>query len=382
MGLEAKVKGKPTPPPAAPQTAGAKPGEPAWRQKPAHLQLPGGITASDLFGAEFPPPKFVVDGLIGDGLTVLGGKPKGGKSWLALLLGWAVASGQSVDGRATWQGEVLYLALEDTPRRLQGRLHKLHSDLGWEPPAALTIQTAWPRVDDGGLYGIAEWLEARKGAARLVIVDVLAKFRKPQKGSANNYADDYEAVGGLKEVVDHYGAAGLFVHHTRKLKAEDPFDEMSGTYGISGPADTLWILENEAQESRLYVRGRDIAEATVPLRYTRDSGRWVLGAARDGIDTNGRAGANPVEGRVAQCRAWMLTFLQTYAFPARELEEAAKTAGFNPATVKNAKAELGRQGTGEIAFRKDGAGVWWVGLGEPAPWRWRPATGHERSEIE
>lgn len=353
-----------------------------WRQKPANFQVPTGTTASALFAAEFPPPKFVVEGLIGDGLTVLGGKPKGGKSWLALLLGWAVASGQTVDGRASWQGEVLYLALEDTHRRLQGRLHKLHSDLGWEPPAALTIQTAWPRVDDGGLFGIADWLEARKGAARLVIVDVLAKFRKPQKGSANNYADDYEAVGGLKEVVDHYGAAALFVHHTRKLKAEDPFDEMSGTYGISGPADTLWILENEAQESRLYVRGRDIGEGTVPLRYTRESGRWLLGPTRDGIDTAGRAGANPVEGRVAQCRAWMLTYLQTYAFPARELEEAAKAAGYNPATVKNAKAELGRQGTGEIVFRKDSTGVWWVGLGDPTPWRWRPAASHDRGELE
>ena len=338
------------------------------------LCAPTGITARDLFAAEFPPAKFVVDGLVGDGLTVLGGKPKGGKSWLALLLGWAVAGGTEVDGRATWQGDVLYLALEDTRRRLQGRLKKLHADLGWEPPAALEIQTAWPRVDDGGLYFVAEWLEARKGTARLVIVDVLAKFRKPQKATGGSYADDYEAVGGLKDLVDAYGAAALFIHHTRKLKAEDPFDEMSGTNGISGPADTLWILDNEAgQEARLFVRGRDIAEATVPMRYTRESGRWVLGAARDGIDTTGRAtGSGEAEGRVAQCRAWILKYLRTFAFPAVEVERDAKAAGFNPATVKNAKAELGRNGTGDITFRKDGSGCWWMGLAEPAPWNWRP----------
>jgi hypothetical protein len=139
---------------------------PAWQQRPANAPaLPQGIAANDLFVAEFPPPRFVVDGLLGDGLTVLGGKPKGGKSWLALLLAWAIAAGESVDGRTVWQGEVLYLALEDTQRRLQSRLRKLHADLGWVVPETLTLQTAWPRVDDGGLYGIAEWLESRKGGA-------------------------------------------------------------------------------------------------------------------------------------------------------------------------------------------------------------------------
>lgn len=353
-----------------------KPAEtlPAWKIRPASgTAVSKGISAHELFHADFPPARFVVDGLIGDGLTVLGGKPKGGKSWLALLLGWAIASGTEVDGRATWQGEVLYLALEDTRRRLQGRLKKLHAELGWTVPETLTIHTAWPRVDDGGLYFIGEWLEANRTTARLVIVDVLAKFRKPQKGNANNYSDDYEAVGGLKEMVDHFGVSALFLHHTRKLKAEDPFDEMSGTYGISGPADTLWILDNEnGQDARLFVRGRDIAESTVPLRYTRESGRWVLGPAAEGIDTSGRAGTNAAEGRVGQCRAWILDYLRAFAFPAKEVDEAAKVAGYNPATVKNAKAELGRNGTGQIAFRKDVSGVWWIGLGDAKGWRWRP----------
>jgi hypothetical protein len=358
---------------AACAAANGKPAEHPWKVKPATDAAPQGISATDLFSAEFPPPTFVVDGLIGDGLTVLGGKPKGGKSWLALLLGWAIAGGFEVDGRKTWQGEVLYLALEDTRRRLQGRMRKLHADLGWVPPETLTLHTAWPRVDDGGLYHVAEWLDAKKGTARLVIVDVLAKFRKPQKGSANNYADDYEAVGGLKDLVDHYGVSALFLHHTRKLRAEDPFDEMSGTYGISGPADTLWILDNEnGEDARLYVRGRDIAEGTVPLKYTRESGRWVFGAACEGIDTSGRAGTNQAEGRVGQCRAWLLDFLKTYASPAREVDQAAQAAGYNPATVKNAKAELGRSGTGQISFRKDTTGAWWVGLGEATTWRYRP----------
>jgi hypothetical protein len=367
----------------------AKPGESPWKTKPANYAAPQTISAIELWAKKFPPPKFVLDGLVGDGLTVLSGKPKGGKSWLAILLAWAVAAGDAIDGRATWQGEVLYLALEDTQRRLQDRMRKLHAELNWIVPETLTLSTSWPRVDDSALYYIAEWLDARKPMARLVIVDVLAKFRKPQKGSANNYADDYEAVGGLKELVDHYGVSGLFLHHTRKLKAEDPFDEISGTYGVSGPADTLWILDNEnGRDARLYVRGRDIAEGTVPMRYTPESGRWVLGPTAEGIDTSGRAGVNAAEGRVGQCRAWVLEYLRVYAFPAKELDEAAKVAGYNPATVKNAKAELGRNGTGQITFRKDVAGAWWVGIGEATSWKWRPPPdpiprpGGEFGELE
>lgn len=351
--------------------------QPPWTIRPANTAEPARITACDLFRAEYPPPRFVVDGLVGDGLTVLGGKPKGGKSWLALLLGWAVASGSAVDGRATWQGEVLYLALEDTLRRLQSRLKKLHADLGWVVPETLTLATAWPRTDDGGLYFVAEWLAHNQAAARLVIVDVLAKFRKPQKGGGNSYADDYEAVGGLKELVDHHGTSALFLHHTRKLKAEDPFDELSGTYGISGPADTLWMLDNlNGRDARLYVRGRDIAESTVPMVYTRESGRWVVGEAKEGIDTDGRAGAGgAAEGRAAAARNWLRGFLKTFAYPAREIDAAGVAAGYARSAIRDAKTELGKDGTGELWFQKDGAGCWWAGMGSPGTWRRRPAGG-------
>ena len=44
------------------------------------------VTAADLYATQFSPIAFVIPGYIAEGLTVLAGRPKVGKSWLAL--GW------------------------------------------------------------------------------------------------------------------------------------------------------------------------------------------------------------------------------------------------------------------------------------------------------
>lgn len=318
-----------------------------------------------------------------EGLTILAGRPKHGKSWLSLLLGWAVAGGFEVDGRPTLQGDVLYLALEDTRRRLQSRLAKLRDATGWFVPETLTLNTAWPRAGAGGLYHLAEWIEARRTTARLVIVDTVARFRDPAKGSGGaTYAEDYLAVGGTKEVLDHYGVSGLFVTHTRKLKADDPLDEVSGTLGLTGAADSTWVLDTAAkgEAARLYVTGRDLPDATVPMTFAADSGRWTLGEAAQGHDLNARgasAPGGPAAGRVDACRAWLRAFLKEWAYPAREVERAAKACGHSPSALRDAKSQLGREGTGELRFNKVGGagGEWWMGMGHPTTWKTRPADG-------
>ena len=345
-----------------------------WTIKPNGL-LPEAesITAADLLALEFDPPKFVVDQLLSEGLTVLGGKPKHGKSWLALLIGWAVAAGCEVDGRASWQGEVLYLALEDTRRRLQGRIAKLRDALGWVVPETLTLRTSSPRAGDGGLYQVAEWLQARPKVARLVIVDTLGKFRTPPKGAGgSSYSEDYEAVGGLKEMLDHFGCAGLLIHHTRKLRSEDPFDELSGTLAITGAADSIWMLDTtqKGADAKLYLTGRDQADATVPLSFEKDSGRWRFGQTREGIDTAGRE-ASPAVGKLEQCKQWLKDFLKEYAYPSEEIKTAGIAAGFSPSTISDAKTAMGSKGTREVVHANFGNG-WWSGIGPSQDWKRRP----------
>lgn len=344
---------------------------------------PPGVTAADLVAETFDPPRFLVEGLLAEGLTILAGRPKHGKSWLSLLLGWAVAGGFEVDGRPTLQGDVLYLALEDTRRRLQSRLVKLREATGWFVPETLTLQTAWPRAGGGGLYHLAEWIEAHRATARLVIVDTIARFRDQPKGSGGaTYAEDYTAVGGTKELLDHYGLSGLFVTHTRKLKADDPLDEVSGTLGLTGAADSTWVLDtaSKGEAARLYVTGRDLPDGTVPLAFAADSGRWTVGATTPGHDLNARGAAapgGPASGRVEACRAWLRSFLREYAYPAKEVDAAGRAAGHAPTTIRDAKSQLGRQGTGELWFQKVGGdrGEWWIGVGSPGGWKSRPAEG-------
>jgi hypothetical protein len=109
-------------------------------------------SASDLLGATFDDPRFAVDGLIPEGLTFMCGAPKLGKSWLALGLALAVASGGKALGSVPVErGEALYLALEDSPRRLQTRLRMLLPDE--LAPAGLRLETEWPRLDEGGRTG-------------------------------------------------------------------------------------------------------------------------------------------------------------------------------------------------------------------------------------
>lgn len=370
-------------PPAPSTSVPASAGDlPAWRVPPKSKCSPQGITACDLLAMEFDPPRYLIRDLLTEGLTIFGGKPKHGKSWLALLMGWAVAAGEPVDGREAWQGDVLYLALEDTRRRLQGRISKLRGALGWTVPETLTLCTPpWPRADDGGLYHIAEWLDSRKKTARLVIIDTLAKFRRPQKGTGNSYADDYEAVGGFKELLDHYGVAGLFLHHTRKLRSDDPFDEISGTQAIAGAADSILVLDTQEKggAANLFVTGRDIADATIPMSFAQDSGRWVLSANADGVKTEGRAdGTSKATGKLDQCKAWLKDFLREYAYPSAEIDAAGKVAGFSPGTIRDAKAALGKQGTRDLVHRNFGGGGrndWWSGTGPSDQWKRRPTQG-------
>ncbi len=355
-----------TPPPVRP-----------WEQKVSADGRPTGMSAVALVDKEFPPPKWAVEGLLPEGLTVLGGAPKAGKSWLSLLVGWAVAAGGDLDGRKVTGGDVLYLALEDTYRRLKGRLLTLRKGVEYPIPERLTLAINWPRADAEGLQHIAEWLDERKDTARLVIVDTLAMFRKVQSGKGNSYAEDYDAVGGLKRLLDHYGVCGMVNHHTRKMKSADPFDDISGTQGIAGSADSMWVLDGHSgRDAQLFHKGRDLEPGTVPLTFVKEHCRWQLGETVGEILAHGR-GDTPATSRAKACEAWLREYLREFARPSAEIEQASKDAGYSFHQLRDAKAKMGGKGTGELThknFGKAGEKVWWSGFGPVPSWRF-PANG-------
>lgn len=228
-------------------------------------------TAEELMGTEFPPMRWAVDGVLAEGVNVLAGAPKFGKSWMALGLGVAVASGGRAFGRIpVEQGDVLYLALEDTGRRLQSRLRKVL--LGGPAPSRLVLATRWD-----GMEAISTWLTEHPDA-RLVIVDVLQRVRPPQLRGETTYNGDYNAVKAFTDLAHQYGVCVLVVHHTRKATGEDFLDEVSGTFGLSGAADAVLVARRSrgSGDAIVKVTGRDVEERELALDFDAVTGSWVL----------------------------------------------------------------------------------------------------------
>jgi hypothetical protein len=249
--------------------------ESSWRERVSD--------AAALQHMEFPPLKFILPVFIPEGATLLVSRPKLGKSWLVLEIAIATAADRFTLGDLKPSpGAVLYLALEDGKRRLQRRITRLLPTFSGKWPDRLKIATEWPRADQGGLDDIEAWIKATPDA-RLVIVDTLAQFRKVPNGKTPPYLDDYTAISGMQKLASKYNIGIVIVHHDRKADADDVFDTVSGTLGLTGAADTILIMKRQATGAvGLYVRGRDIEEVEKALQFNRATCRWtILGEAAE-----------------------------------------------------------------------------------------------------
>jgi len=156
-----------------------------------------------------------------------------------------------------------------------------------EGSRSLTIWTSAPRLDEGLLQRLEEWVHQAR-SPRLIVVDVFAKIRPSSRVSDNAYDADYRALGPLQEWVTRSGVAVLLLHHTRKAAADDPLETLSGSNGLPGAADTILVLDRDANGTTLYVRGRDIEERETALRF--DQGQWIVaGNAADVRQSRERA---------------------------------------------------------------------------------------------
>lgn len=234
------------------------------------------LTLQGLMAREYPPIKWVVPGILSAGLNILAGKPKLGKSMLALNLAITVSNGGKALGNIqTAPGDVLYLALEDRGSRLQSRARKM---LRNHPVnRRLKMATQFPMQDDGGLDLIAHWArnycEMRPA---LVIVDVWNKFRTPIQAKGNVYDQDYAAMGQLKALADSMEFACLIVHHCRKSQGQDVVEEISGSTGLSGAADGIMALTRSRGESEatVFVTGRDVTDQELILKFNDETLTW------------------------------------------------------------------------------------------------------------
>jgi len=225
------------------------------------------IDSATLMSTPLQPLRFVVDSLISQGLHVLAGSPKVGKSWLALWLSVTVAKGEPVWGMQTRQGTTLYLCLEDSRLRIQYRLFEIMEDA---PPSVHFCTEGF--IIGGGLEERLETFIDVHPDTVLIIIDTLQMVRGT--GYDNTYANDYRDLSILKKLADKHGVAILLIHHLRKEGSDDVFNRISGTAGVQGAVDSSFTLIEDKRGSgkaKLSCIGRDIEYREIVLERNEDN---------------------------------------------------------------------------------------------------------------
>ena len=238
---------------------------------PAYLYT---VSMSELYETVYQSRPPVIDGLLYFGTYLFAGAPKVGKSFLMAQLAYHVSTGLSLWGYTVHKGTVLYLALEDDHRRLQGRLYRM---FGMDGTDNLRFAIYAKQLGVGLEEQLKKFVREHPDT-KLIIIDTLQKVREAG-GDKYSYANDYEVVGKLKRLADDCGICLLLVHHTRKQQADDKFDMISGTNGLLGAADGAFLLQKEKRtdgSAILDVAGRDQQEQRLYLTKDRDRLVWEL----------------------------------------------------------------------------------------------------------
>lgn len=226
------------------------------------------VSVRELLAREPEPVSLVVEELIPTGLGLIIRPSKLGKSWMALQLALAVAGGKEFLGFR----DVLYLALEDNERRLVERVGLIQK--GEEVLEGFRV-----RFTSSRLPKLIEELEEKRKTSdpKLVIIDTLQMIREPVKNTENLYAYDYREIAMLKKFADKNDIAIIAIHNTRKVNdTSNVFNNISGTTGIMGAADSSFVLSEDKEKVVLSVTGRDISSEEYLLSFDKDTCLWSM----------------------------------------------------------------------------------------------------------
>ena len=238
---------------------------------------PSILTASKLMEIKFSPPQWLIEGLLPEGLSVLSGAPKIGKSWLSLQIALAVTTASPLFGRApNSEKSVLLLALEDNERRLKDRISKC----GLPTTDSFYITTQWKY----GVNGLKEFL-MKNSAIKLCIVDTLAVFLPSQDTKGRNtYDADVARMRLLHEIVKDTNTSLLMIHHDKQGDDDDWASKMNGSNGVIGTADTLIRLsvkQRGSKQAKLQVTGRDVEDVELNLKLYEETMNWLIDKNQD-----------------------------------------------------------------------------------------------------
>jgi hypothetical protein len=232
-------------------------------EAPAKKEIKTVWTIAELMQTVFPEPQWAVPELIPVGLSFLAGRPKLGKSWLALQLAHAVGTGGYFLGKHVKKGNVLFLALEDSARRLKSRAEKQRIP----GDADITFATTWRPLPAGGLDDLM--IEIAREIYTVIIIDTLS--RAVGRADQQDLAEMTSIVGSLQSMAQNNNIAMLVNDHHRKNNGfeSSPVDDILGSTGKAAVADALMGLYREQGKhgATLKITGRDIEEQELALQW-------------------------------------------------------------------------------------------------------------------
>lgn len=238
--------------------------------QPPNLKRKTSWTVADLYDAEIPEPAWIIPDIWPVGLTFLGGRPKIGKSWLLLQIAHAVSVGGMIFDQRVEQGEVLYLAFEDNPKRLQSRCKSMRI------PKTSPIQFAltWKPFHKGGLDDLLVEIERHK--YRYIVIDTLT--RAIPGVDQNDPKIIGPIISQLQCLALGHNLSITLADHTRKPNgmSADPIDDIIGSTAKSASADAVLALYKEQGKVGIHLRGRgkDIEEIDLMLAFDKLTGSW------------------------------------------------------------------------------------------------------------
>lgn len=237
-------------------------------------QIPPGETAFALLERELPEPVKLCDPWAIEGLNLIAGRPKLGKTTLLRQKMAALAAGaEFLDSKFNQSAVAASLTLEEGER-----LTKAKFKLANFPEAALAgirLFYEWPRGSEG-VELLDRYLEANPEVA-YVCIDSLTKFRTVPDARTPAFVADYEAMSQLHELTKRRPGLVLdVIHHTRKAKSDDPIDDISGTYGLTAAVDSYFVMRHHADGAVIHAGGRLWDRDTSEYKLRRGNQRWEL----------------------------------------------------------------------------------------------------------
>lgn len=224
------------------------------------------ISSVEIMNTPMEKQRFIIEGIIYPRLHILSGDPKIGKSWMMMDMCLAVAKGENFLGRKTEQGQVVYMALEDTFVSLQSRMYELTDE-----PSENLVFTLIANSIGGGLEEDLQECKNKFPNLKMVVIDTLQKIRNTID---TKYGADYRELSVLKSLADRLEIAIILVHHNRKAHDSNPNNLISGTNGIAGCADGLLVFTQNGENAKLHISGRGAPSLEMNLK--RENAKWIL----------------------------------------------------------------------------------------------------------